>query len=178
MASAKMKMRRLLRFSQVATAYITREEKDTKLKWAINRVLSQFSDLQTKMELRLNKIAVENAREYETGEKKGALMRDDQGNLMYSRESFNEMERLKAAYLDNESGEDGIEFEPYFARRVPSGIDYIVLKVFEDIAISPEMVKELIDQREALLVDGDEEEETKTVPVEGKANGLSSEQPA
>lgn len=169
---AKFAWRRLVAFSQAGASYVNKEEKMTKLKVAIQRVLNQLNELQPKMHLKFEQIAVDKALEYTEGKHKGAMMKDEQGNYMYSKAGTQEMATEQAALLDAEEEVDLVEIQPFFAKKVPNGINLALLDIFSGIVLSEEIVEEIYESYEA--AEDKQEDEEKAKAEEAKpANGHS-----
>jgi hypothetical protein len=151
----KTTWRKVVRFSQAANAYVGSEPKDTKLKYALQRILAQMQEKQAAMDLQFNKVAVDNALEYTEGVNKGAIMRDPQDKLMFSRDGTTKVEVERAKILDT----DDVEIEPYLATRIPSNLDFAFLEIFRGFVISDEVADKAVEERLAKAEAEEEKEE-------------------
>jgi len=110
----KTSWRQLLIFSQVASNYLARNPNETKLKYAIERIQSQLQSIQTRIQERLTEIEID----YCSVDERENILRDQNGQLQFTKENMKKRNQEQSALLDKED----IEIEPYFCTKVPEGL--------------------------------------------------------
>lgn len=129
----KTSWKRCIEFSNVAQQYLVRtKDKETKLSYAINRVLSRIRKQQDTVNEAISDIEID----YCLTEKRGDLdviTRDAQGNLQYTKENLKTRNKKTSEYLNA----DNIEVEPHFVS-APDDLTAVELEAFAAIVIKPE----------------------------------------
>jgi hypothetical protein len=146
----KTSWHRLVAFSQVASSYLRQYPGNTKLSYALNKALAQINSLNNKVQQELIDIDIEYCATQKRGEE-DIILKDAQGNLEYSKDGMKSRNRARQALLDRE-----IEFQEYFATKIPAAISDNELIAFEGLVIDPEEVKRILDKRDL----GDEKVES------------------
>lgn len=146
---------KLFRFFQVAQSYLATHTEDTKLRYALNRVMPQITKAQAKITEKFEEIDVDHC----ATDDKGIVLKDAQGGFQFTKDELKKRntERNKACEADE------FEFTPYFATTIPDDLGEIELDAFAEIVISDKKVNEIRAKREG----GD-----------GEASEVLSEQPA
>lgn len=156
-----------MEFSAMATAYLKRtENRDTKLKYAINRTASRIQKHQERVNDALTDIEID----YCVTEKRGeqdVIVRDAQGNLQYTKDKIKERNKATRDYLSKED----IEIDPYFATSLPSDLNEFEIEAFSGFVIKEEDADRLLQECEARA----ESEVAKTV---AQPNGNQAAAPA
>lgn len=136
--------RKLINFTTVAGAYLNEHKAETKLVYALNRTVTQAAKLNDKLQELLNEIDVDCCATEKRGEEE-IILRDERGNLMYSKEGLKQRNKRKVELLDRED----VEFEPYFATKLPARLTDAEIDAFTGFVIKPEEAEVLRNKIEA-----------------------------
>lgn len=136
MEKVKHKIEDILNFHRVAIEYVTRNEKDSKLTYALKKMVGDpssrnkgilfpiISDYQSK----LNDLYIDYA---SVDEKTKVLLKDAKGNLEYTKENQKELNSKVKELVQTE-----YEFEPYYATEVNlESLDEFEIGAFKDFVI-------------------------------------------
>lgn len=138
----KTSWNRCIEFSNMAQAYLKRTEgQESKLSYAINRVLSRLQKEQAVVSEALSDIEID----YCLTEKRGdneVITRDAQGNLEYTKQGIKDRNKARRAYLNTED----VEIEPYFATSLPKGLNEFELEAFTGFVIREEDAEAIVDR--------------------------------
>lgn len=125
-------------FATAAQGVIGRS-KETKLTYAIKRVIARLQKHQAVVSEALSDIEID----YCVTEKRGedeVIARDGQGNLQYTREGIKARNAATKKYLS----ESNVEVEPYFATTLPDDLTIEEIEAFAGFVITPGKAEELI----------------------------------
>src|SRR5687767_8270722 len=130
----KTSWNKCIAFSNMAQAYLKRTEgHESKLTYAINRVLSRIQQQQATVNEALSDIEIDYCLTEKRGEHE-VITRDARGNLEYTREGIKERNKATRAYLNA----DNIEIEPYIATSVPTDLNEFELAAYRGFVIREE----------------------------------------
>lgn len=129
-------------FAQIAQGYVERSKGgETKLTYAINRVITRIQKEQAKITDALADIDINFC---VTGEN-DVIVRDAQGNLQYTKDNMKLRNAAKTKHLSSEN----VEIEPYHARKLPDDLSVFEVEAFAGFVIDPEEVEGLMQAIEA-----------------------------
>lgn len=127
-------------FAAMAQAFLARnKDKETKLSYAINRVIARIQKQQTTVTEALSDIEIDHCVTEKHGED-DVIVRDGQGNLQFTREGIKKRNAETKKYLN----EANIEIEPYFATKLPDGLSVFEIEAFAGFVISTEEAERLL----------------------------------
>lgn len=129
----------------MAQGHLSRtEDRDTKLKYAINRTLSRIQKQQAFVTETLADIEVDYCLTEKHGEHE-VIVRDAQGNLQYTKENIKARNKKTREFLNSES----IELDPYFASPLPTDLTVFEIEAFSGFVIKTEDAERLLQECEA-----------------------------
>lgn len=141
----KTSWKRCIEFSNMAQGHLKRtENRDTKLKYAINRTLSRIQKQQEPVTETLADIEVDYCVTEKHGEHE-VIVRDALGNLQYTKENIKARNKKTREFLNAES----IELDPYFATSLPSDLNEFEIEAFSGFVIKAEDADRLLQECEA-----------------------------
>lgn len=135
----KTSWKKILEFAQVAQNYLANHPEKTKLEYAITRVMSQTAKIQEDVLERLNDVDIDCCLT-EGNDENGAILRDDQGNLKFSKKSLRDRNKRRKEIMDN----DDLEIEPYFATAIPDNLSDGEKEIFTGFVIKETPVLSLV----------------------------------
>lgn len=143
--SEKFSWNQCTEFATFAQAFLKRtKDKETKLNYAINRVLGRIQKQSGKVNDALSDIEIDNC----VTEKRGdddVIVRDGQGNLQFTKEGIRKRNAATTKYVT----EANVEVEPYFATKLPDDLSTFEVEAFAGFVIKPEEVEGLLTAIEA-----------------------------
>lgn len=161
----KTSWNRCMEFSQYAQDYLrSREGKpDTKLGYALNRVLKRVVAHNSTVEERLGDIEIDHCvTESRNGE--DVIVRDGQGNLQYTKDGLKKRNAARTVFL----AANEIEVESHFATKLPDDLNFAQVEAFAGFVIRE-------DEAERLLVEMENKLESETTSSDGeKAQAASA----
>jgi hypothetical protein len=132
-------------FAAMAQAHLARmKDQETKLTYAINRVIGRIQKQQPTVSDVLADIEIDHC----ITEKRGnqdVIARDAQGNLQFTKESIKKRYVETRKYLN----EANVEIEPYFATVLPNDLSVFEIEAFTGFVISDEDSQRLLAECEA-----------------------------
>ena len=138
----KTSWKRCLEFSNLAQAYAARtKDQNTKLYYALNRVLNRIAAKQAFVNERIGDIEIDHCVTNEVG----VITRDDRGDLQYTKEGIRERIKARRQFMDAVE----IEIDPYFATALPDGLTELEIEAFAGFVISDQDARSLLAKLEA-----------------------------
>lgn len=129
-------------FAQMAQAYMERSKsRETKLTYAINRVITRIQKEQAKVTEALADIDINYC---VTGEN-DVIVRDPQGNLQYTKDNLKKRNAEKTKYVESEN----VEIDPYHATKLPDDLRVFEVEAFAGFVIPREEAEALLEAIEA-----------------------------
>lgn len=119
----------------------------SKLNYAIERVLPQFSPLAEKVQRGLSAINLDHC----ATDAEGIILIDGQGNFRFTPAEQKKRNDEQATYLDEKCQ----EYEPFFVSLLPPGLSERDLQAFEDFVATKEVIAEYRIRVQAELPDAD-----------------------
>ena len=136
----KFSWRHLMVFDQTANRYLSTNGKETKVKYAIGRVLAQIRAQGERLQNEMTDIEIDTCEV----DDKGHILRDDKGNLVFTRDSIKERNRRQTEHANAAE----IEIEPHFVEQLPEGLDALELAVFTNLIFRPTLVTDVTQSPE------------------------------
>lgn len=156
----KTSWKRCVEFCNMAAAHLKRtENRDTKLKYAINRMSARIQKQQESVTERLTDIEIDYCLTEKRGEHE-VIVRDAQGNLQYTKENIKARNKANREYLNSNE----IELDPYFATALPTDLNEFEIEAFSGFVIKVDDADRLLEECEARA------EEIATVPAQQNGN--------
>lgn len=132
----KTSWKKILEFAQVAQNYLANHPEKTKLEYAITRVMSQTAKIQEDILEKLADVDIDYCMtEGDNLEASGkdsdkidkfAILRDDLGNLKFSKQGWKNKTSKRKQIINEET----IDIEPYFATAVPDNLSLGEKEIF------------------------------------------------
>jgi hypothetical protein len=131
-------------FAAAAQSVIDRAKgNETKLTYAINRVISRIQKHQATISDAIGDIEID----YCVVTEKDVIVRDAQGNLQYTKDGIKARNVATRKYLS----EANVEVDPYFATKLPDDLTVEEIEALTGFVISAEDSERLIMEREAVV---------------------------
>jgi hypothetical protein len=138
----KITWRNLALFAVASDAYLKQHPEETRLQYAINRVLPRITKLNDQLQEALTEIDIDHCATEKRGDDE-VIIRDAQG-LHFTKEAMKRRNRERAKLFDSEVA----GFEPYFASKIPNLSEH-ELDTFAGIVIKHEDVERIHRERES-----------------------------
>jgi len=148
-------------FLNMAQLYLGENKSETKLTYALKRVLSRVVKQKATVDERLLDLNIDHCVTAKQGDDE-VIVRDGRGDLQYTKDSQKACNTAKLKYL----AEANIEVEPHYATKLPDDLGIFELEAFSGFVIKPE-------DAEAMLVAL--EEKAGTVAAPAAENGHSAQ---
>lgn len=130
----KTSWNKCVEFSQMAQGYLKRAEgRESKLVYALNRVLGRIQKQQTIVNEALSDIEIDHCLTEKRGEHE-VITRDSDGRLEYTREGIKERNRAQRKYLNKEE----IEIDPHYVTQPPDDLTEAEIETFVGFVLKPE----------------------------------------
>lgn len=130
----KTSWNKCVEFSNMAQAYLKRTEgQESKLSYAINRVLSRIQKQQATINEAVSDIEIDFCLTEKRGDNE-VITRDARGNLEYTKQGIKDRNKATRTYLSA----DNIEIEPYIATSLPADLNEVELEAFTGFVIKAE----------------------------------------
>jgi hypothetical protein len=142
---SKFSWNQCTQFAAAAQNVITRaKNKETKLTYAISRIMSRIQKQQADVNEALADIEVDHCVTEKRGEDE-VIVRDTQGNLQYTREGIKQRNAATKEYLNKANH----EIEPYFATHLPADLSVFEIEALTGFVITTEDAERLLMECEA-----------------------------
>ncbi len=134
-------------FAAAASNVLERTKgKETKLTYAINRVLKRLQKAQDAVNEALGDIEIENCVTEKRGED-DVIVRDVQGNLQFTKAGIRARNAARRKYLSDAN----VEIDPYFATKLPDDLTVNEIEALAGFVIRPEEVAGLVADFESTI---------------------------
>lgn len=149
----KTSFRNLVVFDQSAGGYLAKHKDETKLSYAINRILGEIRTAAKKFnedwQETLQDIQIDHCLTDPPGEPNGKVLRDSEGRYVFTRESEKACKKAAREARDKAMDKSDVEIAPYFATLVPEDLSDEELEAFKGFVVRPEQVESMLQAREA-----------------------------
>lgn len=120
-------------FIQMAEAYLNANRNETKLTYALKRVVSRVIKQRTKVDERILDINIDHCLTAKQGEQ-DVIVKDGRGELQYTKEAQKACNAAKLKYM----AEANVEVETHFATELPDDLGVFEIDAFAGFVITPE----------------------------------------